>query len=153
MPLTYGTTTTANFIADIHDAIGDVYSGQPIYDCDATGVYSDHDMGTVLKTEFNYSYADKADYNRHVVVNNIESNNPVILRGDDGGSTGHMWVCDGYRSTTYHFDDCTGATFLHFYMNWGWYDGQFNGWYSFDNFNPGNSNYNNDNEMIYNITP
>ena len=57
MPLTYGTTTTANFIKDIHDAIRNVYSGQPTYDCNGTYVSNSADMGNVLKTKFNYTSA------------------------------------------------------------------------------------------------
>lgn len=154
MPLTSwgATTTTANFIADIHDAIGLMYSGQPMYDCDATGVSASANMGNVLKNQFNYSSASWANYNRHVVESNIANyDRPVILSGDNG-TTGHMWVCDGYRRTIYHFDDCTGVHYLKFHMNWGW-GGTNDGWYSFDNFNPGNTHYNNNKKMIYNIIP
>lgn len=155
MPLTSwgATTTTANFIADIHDAIGQIYSGQPMYDCDATGVSASANMGNVLKNQFNYSSASWAGYDRHVVESNIANyDRPVILSGDNG-TTGHMWVCDGYRRTIYHFDDCTGVHYLKFHMNWGWLNGNNNGWYSFDNFNPGNTHYNNNKKMIYNIIP
>ncbi|MDD3722085.1 MAG: C10 family peptidase [Lutibacter sp.] len=75
MPLTYGTTATANLIADIHDAIHNVYSDSPIYECDGTGVNSSHDMGNVLKTQFNYSYASKASYNYNTVKSNLDYNN------------------------------------------------------------------------------
>lgn len=152
MPFTYATTTTANFIEDIHDAIGNVYSGEPDYYCDGTGVDASADMGSVLKTQFNYTYASRSNYDREVVVNNIRSGRPVILSGDNG-TVGHMWVSDGYRRTTYYFDDCTGVGYLHFHMNWGWENELYNGWFSFDNFNPGNTHYNNNNKMIYNITP
>ncbi len=37
-------------------------------------------------------------------------------------------------------------------MNWGW-AGANNGWYAFDNFNPGNNNFNNNKKMTYNIIP
>lgn len=154
MPLTsWGTSiTTANFIADIHAGIDLMYSGQPMYNCDATGVSASANMGNVLKSQFNYSSASWSGYDRHVVESNIANfNRPVILSGDNG-TTGHMWVCDGYRRTVYLFDDCTGVHYLKFHMNWGW-GGTYNGWYSFDNFNPGNTNYNNNKKMIYNIIP
>lgn len=152
MPLTYATSTTANFIEDIHDAIGNVYSGEPSYDCDGTGVSSSADMGNVLKTQFSYSYATKADYSYSTVKSNISSNRPVILSGSNNNS-GHMWVCDGYRTSTYYFEDCTAVGYLHLYMKWGWYNGQYNGWYAYNNFNPGNTNYNSNKKMIYNIIP
>jgi hypothetical protein len=154
MPLTSGTTTTANFIADIHEAIGNVYSGNPFYDCDGTYVSNSQYMGNVLKNQFNYSSANWANYNYITVKNNIDNNRPVLLRGDNGGSIGHMWVCDGYRETSFYFADCTGGTFYPlFHMNWGWTNGDFNGYFSYNNFNPNNYNFNNDKKMIYDIIP
>ncbi len=152
MPLTgNGNAAIALFIEDIHDAIDNVYSGQPLYSCTATGVYDSKNMGTVLKNEFSYSSAFKAGYNYATVKSNINYNRPVILDGS-GSSGGHMWVADGFRETTYHFDDCTGVTTLTFHMNWGWH-GTNNGWFAFDNFNPGNFNFNNSRDMHYNIIP
>ena len=150
MPLTSATSTTANFIKDIHDAIGNVYNDEPSYECDGTGVSSSANMGNVLISQFNYSNAIKANYNDNTVKSNISYNRPVILSGSNSTS-GHMWVCDGYRTTTYYNDDCMAIGYLHFHMNWGWRRN--NGWYSFNNFNPGNTNYNNNNKMIYNIMP
>ncbi|MDX1830499.1 MAG: C10 family peptidase [Lutibacter sp.] len=155
MPLTYATSTTANFIKDIWDAIGAVYgSSQPSYDCDVTGVSTSNDMSTVLKTQFNYTSANSTAYDRDVVKNNIEANRPIILSGNDGLYTiGHMWVCDGYRITTYYFADCTGVGYFHFHMNWGWGTG-YNGWYTADVYNSINiPHYNQNKEIIYNIIP
>lgn len=153
MPLDYGTSTTANFIKDIHNAITAVYgSTQPIYNCDATGVSSNLNMGIVLKTKFNYTSANLANFDENIVANNIAMNRPVILSGDNG-STGHMWVCDGYRTTSFKFADCTGVSYLsHFYMNWGWGPG-YNGWYTTGSLNSLNIQYNNNKKMIYNIIP
>jgi len=109
-------------------------------------------MGYVLKTQFNYSSASYSNYNSTTVRNNLTLGKPVILAGDNG-TTGHMWVCDGYRDTTFHFADCTGAVYKHFHMNWGFPNGDNNGWFSYGNFNPGNTHYNNNKKMIFNITP
>lgn len=152
MPDNYATTTTANFIEDIHDAIGNLHSGQPNYYCWGTTVSGSANIATILKTEFNYTTASWSNYNHHTVENNIIYGKPVILSGTNGSSLGHMWVCDGYKRTKIYFEDCLGVEFLHFYMNWGW-NGAFNGWFAFDNFNPDNKNYNSDNKMTYNITP
>ena len=152
MPLTYATSTTANFIEDIHNAIGNVYSGEPFYNCDGTGVISSANMGSVLIAQFNYTNAITANYNYNTVKSNINYNRPVILSGSNSIS-GHMWVCDGYRTTSFYSDDCTGVSYLHFHMNWGWYNHVYNGWYSFGSFNPGNTNYNSNKKMIYNIIP
>lgn len=155
MPSTYGTTTTANFIADIHDAIGTVYPGQPSYACGSTGVSTSADMGNVLKTQFNYSSAVSTDYNYSTVQSNLNYNKPVILSGNDGGPIGHMWVCDGYRQLFFYFDDCTGGSFYPmFHMNWGWENADYyNGYFAYNNFNLGNFNFNSDKKMIYNVTP
>ena len=151
MPLTSATTTTANFIADIHTAINDVYSDSPIYSCTATSVYPDKDMGYVLRSQFGYSSASYANYNSTTVRNNLNLGKPVILAGDNG-NTGHMWVCDGYRDTAFHFADCTGALYQFLHMNWGFGDNN-DGWFALGNFNPGNTHYNYNKKMIYNITP
>lgn len=152
MPWQYGTTTTANFINDIHDAIDNVYPGNPSYFCDGTGVSASANMGNVLKTQFGYSFADWGNYDYLTVKSNLNNNRPVILSGDNG-QTGHMWVCDGYTQTSYYFDDCTGVVYYPwFHMNWGW-GGSFNGYYSYNNFNPANTNFNNNKKMIYKIIP
>ena len=152
IPLSYATTTTANFIEDIHNAINTVYPGNPSYYCDGTGVSASANMGNVLKTQFNYSSASWANYNYSTVKSNLNSNRPVILSGDNGVS-GHMWVCDGYMQTSFYFDDCTGGSYYPlFHMNWGW-GGTNDGYYSYNNFNPGNTNYNNNKKMVYNIIP
>ncbi|MHB0755334.1 C10 family peptidase [Polaribacter sp. M15] len=152
MPLTTATTTTANFIKDIHNAIDDEYPNSITYLCGATGVASSANMGNVLKNQFNYSSADWANYNYFTVKTNLANNRPVILSGDNG-SSGHMWVCEGYRQTSIYYDDCTGVTFTPlFYMNWGW-GSSYDGYFSYNNFDPGNSNYNNNKKMIYNIIP
>lgn len=153
MPPTIGTTTTANFISDIHTAINNVYSDMPIYLCNVTRVNAEKDMGYVLRSQFNYSSANYTGYNSTTVRNNLSLGKPVILAGDNGSNSGHMWVCDGYRDTTFHFADCTGALYRFFHMNWGWVNGDYNGWFTYSNFNPGNTNYNNNKQMIYNITP
>jgi len=152
MPLTYATTTTANFIKTIHDKIREVYSDQPIYDCYGTYVKSTSDMGYVLRNKFNYYSATQTTYNYTAVKANLENNRPVILFGD--GTSGHEWFCDGYRTYGYYFDDCTGVEYLYFYMKWGSNNyGLYNGWYSWNDFTPGSNNFNNNKGMIYNIIP
>ncbi len=155
MPTSYATTTTANLILDIHNSIKAAYPppfGTGItYNCDGTGVSSSYNMGAVLKGFFGYTRADWANYDQETVKNNLNYGRPVILSGS--GASGHMWVCDGYLASNFYFDDCTGVGTLMLRMNWGWYGGYNNGWYAFDNFNPGGSTYNNNRKMIYNITP
>lgn len=101
---------------------------------------------------FDYSIALKADYNYNTVKSNINYNRPVLLSGSNS-SGGHMWVCDGYRVYNLYFDDCSGYSYLHLHMNWGWQNGLYNGWFNCGNFNPGNTSYNSNKKMIYNIIP
>lgn len=152
MPIDYGTTTTANLILDIHNAIRTSYSQEPSYSCSATGVDSDANMGNVLKNHFNYASATRSDYNQQTVKDNLNAGRPVILSGSGGGQ-GHMWVCDGFIASNYYFADCTGIGTLMLSMNWGWANGYNNGWYTFNNFNPGSYSFNSNRKMIYNIMP
>lgn len=151
MPNIYGTSTTASFISDIHDGIDNEYNNQPMYDCGATSVYSSKNMGTVLKNQFGYGSATKTNYDHSDVKSNIDNNKPVILSGSNS-SSGHMWVCDGYRVYNFYYEDCSGYSYNHLKMNWGW-GGSYDGWFSFDNFNPASTTYNDNKKMIYNITP
>lgn len=115
-------------------------------------------MGKVLKAKFGYSSADWANYNDQVVKSNVAEGRPVILSGSNG-SVGHMWVCDGYKSIKYEFNNCTGNTNLYLHMNWGW-GGYGNGFFAYNDFNISdthdninNTNYNKNVKMIYNIKP
>ncbi len=62
---------------------------------------------------------------------------------------GHAWVADGYRDI---WDCSQGVGYLYFHMNWGW-EGNHNGWYSFDSFVPGSNNYSQNKEQIIGIKP
>lgn len=158
MPITFSTVATANFISDVHKAIGSMYPGQPSYSCGATGVTANLDMGKVLKTKFNYKSADVASYNYLVVKSDVSLGRPVILSGFSS-SGGHMWVCDGYKAIKYDFIDCTGFSTLHFSMRWGWEDNKNDGFFAYNNFGVGevdgggNTGYNKSITMIYNIKP
>lgn len=152
MPLKESSITTSNFILDIHLAIKNVYPNALSYGCNATGVLKYSDMGLVMKNQFKYSSADWSDYNYQVLKNNLAAGRPVILEGfSDYG--GHMWVCDGYQSANYYFDDCTGLSTLYFSMKWGWKDARNDGYYAYNKFNPDVYNFNTDLKMIYNIKP
>lgn len=170
MPNDYGTTTTASFIKDIHTGIDNLPNsllvGEPLsYECNSTGVKNHYDMSDVLKNSFNYSSAKRADYNYSTVVNELRNNRPVILSGSYVKQdwilfkiySGHMWVCDGFREHKIcMFDDygnnIGAVTYLFLHMNWGW-GGLYDGYFGFDDFDPGTSTYNDKNKMIYNIIP
>jgi len=71
-------------------------------------------------------------------------------------------VCDGFRRNFYCIYDnygnlIGGVEYLYLHMNWGWYEGEANGWYAFNNFNPTVNGttytFNYDRKMVYNIKP
>lgn len=154
MPMNSATITTANFINDIHTSIGNEFSGNPNYTCKGTEVGHNLDMGIVLKNQFNYSSASFGNYDYQIVKGNILAGRPVILQGlEPNLVSGHAWVCDGYSATSYYFDDCSGRSYLYLNMNWGFYDGMNNGYFSFNNFSPDTWNFNYDVKILYNIRP
>ncbi len=150
MSLTTGTTTTANFIKDIHDAIWIEDSNYPIYNCNRETGVSASVVVDVLKNQFNYTYASLANFNSDIIESQLLRNRPVIIAGQNGATgLGHMWVCDGFSQTTYYFDNCSGVVESPFFhMNWGYWNGTYNGYYLSTNLNPGNANYSNNKKMI-----
>ncbi|RZJ49425.1 MAG: hypothetical protein EOO44_18285 [Flavobacterium sp.] len=154
MPKDYATSTTANFILDIHNAINNVSPGEPSYSCNGTGVSMSTDLSLVLKNKFKYASAQKANYNYQVLKAELDAGRPVILEGFNKNTlAGHMWVCDGHYIMTSFFEDCRSVTSYCLSMNWGWRNGENNGFYSYNNFNPGGTNYNEGVKMTYNIKP
>ena len=106
--------------------------------------------------------------NNKMVVNNLNSREPVLLNGCSGESTNwlgfitalwdcHEWVCDGYMQTTYYTNGVETSQYLLFHMNWGWHDlystTDYNGWYYFNTWNPNTYNFQYQDGMVYNIHP
>lgn len=151
MPNNSGTIYTATLMKDIGNAVGMEYK------CDGSGSDTKNEVASSFRNDFGYSTASYADYNYQTVKSELNYRRPVVLRG--GRKSGwwifakyvdaHAWVCDGYLS---HVDPCWGST-LKFYMHWGWGNGSYNGWYGFNNFNPGDNTYNYKTGMVYNIKP
>jgi len=143
MPDTYATTSTALLMEDVGAAVNMDYG---CYASDASG----EDIAPAFKDEFGYSSASYHSYDYSEVGNEIANyERPVILTGSGDGAA-HAWVCDGYR--VYH-NECTGCSFVDLYMHWGWKGNDFNGWYDFDDFDPGDYTFNNNNKMVHNIIP
>jgi Peptidase C10 family/Spi protease inhibitor len=118
------------------------------YGCTESGASTENEAASSLTGDFQYLSAQYASYYFMPVMNELNNNRPVILRGG-GPSGGHAWVCDGYNE--YFFCD-VGVGYLYLHMNWGW-NGQNNGLYSFNNFNPPGFSYNDNRGMVYNIRP
>ncbi|MXV37822.1 hypothetical protein GO491_03885 [Flavobacteriaceae bacterium Ap0902] len=150
MPNSYGTSTTSILMRDIGDAVN------MNYECDGSGADTQDEVASSFKNDFGFSSASYSGYNYQTVKNELSYNRPVILKGGRKSGwwifaqykDGHAWVCDGYLN---YIDPCWGSM-LKFNMNWGW-NGSYNGWYSFNNFNPGDHTFNYKTGMVYNIKP
>jgi len=150
MPNTYGTHSTAVLMRDIGTAV------HMKYRCSSSGADIEDEGASSFRNDFGYSSASFSGYDYKKVKRELDFSSPVILRGGRKSGwwifsqykDGHAWVCDGYSETIY---PCWG-TILLLHMNWGW-DGRYNGWYSFNDFNPGKDSFNYKRKMIYSIKP
>lgn len=130
---------------------GALLSGSPyicsVPDCDYhTEWYSD---AIFALTEY-FKYDTSADYRKrewytdndwiHFLKTELDNGRPVIYRGDDGGKSGHAFICDGYDT----------ANLFHF--NWGW-DGTNDGWFKLDALTPGSHNFTLDHKAIFDLKP
>lgn len=151
----YATMETAKLIRDIGNAVDMKYG------CDGSGAKTKKEVASSLVHDFGYSNAKYADYNYDMVKQQINSKQPVILRGGRKKgwwifgtyADGHAWVCDGYKSVLIYDKRCIGYGSLYLHMNWGWQREELNGWYSVSNWNPDNSTYNYGRGMVYDIKP
>jgi hypothetical protein len=149
MPNFYGTYETAKLMKDIADAV-DMDWG-----CNASGADVEDEVPSSFKNDFGYSTASYSDFNHQTVKQQLDWNRPVILRGGRNAGwgifsvykDGHAWVCDGYRQYT----NCTTSS-LYLHMNWGW-DGMYNDWFAYSNWNPGGDTFNYKQGMVFNIAP
>ncbi len=118
------------------------------YGTDGSGAFTT-DVPWALVTYFNYDPAtimlkSKADYSltdwKNLIIADLEENHPIYYSGDNG-TTGHAWVCDGYRSSDQKF-----------HMNWGW-SGYGDGYYTIGALNPPGYSPNQNNQVIIGIQP
>ena len=76
----------------------------------------------------------------NLIKGELNEGRPVQYQGDNQGSGGHTWVCDGYDAND----------MLH--MNWGW-GGNYNGYFSVTSLSAGGMNFSNDEEALIGIEP
>ncbi len=155
MPNSTATAQTLGLFDEIHEYFGNEID----IESDGTGVDPDYPVDELLM-DFDFQSAIQTTFDKDVVENELLSyGRPVIIRARDSVSgKGHAWVCDGAR-TWYECieseDGNMAAKYLYFHMNWGWNTAinNYNGWYGHGNFNVGNSNYNQNKRMVYQIIP
>jgi len=118
------------------------------YGADGSGAFSE-DVPWNLVTYYNYepstiTLKEKANYTstgwKSLLMAELDLLHPIYYSGDDGTS-GHAWVCDGYRTSD-----------TKFHMNWGW-SGLYNGYFAIGSLNAGGYTPNNDNKVIIGIQP
>ncbi|WP_138430393.1 C10 family peptidase [Fodinibius saliphilus] len=154
MPNSYGSDEVSLLMRDIGDEVSMDYG------CDASGA-DDDDMAPGMR-HFGYSSATQVGYegttNRYDVIDDLDDGDPVLFNGYEKdyvlgifptNGNGHAWVGDGYIQSKL----CpTGNTYLNFHMNWGW-NGSYDGWYAYNEFDPADSNYDRNSEVVINIHP
>lgn len=158
MPTNYGNTEVERLMKDIG------LSENVNMDYGCTGSSADGgNVANALKANFGFSSANNAEYDYQRVKNNINVQQPVLLKGCNT-STGHyfiinwynsysdchQWVCDG--SSTYNYTICEngqwvgGGSYLYFHMNWGWHEygssNDYIGWFGYNNWEISGVNFN-----------
>lgn len=155
-----GTNDIAQLMRDIADNVNMEYK------CNGSGANED-EIASSFISDFNYSTSTrKVTYegtsNYDIVKQELRNNRPVIFTGYQKGKWfifpvregGHAWVSDGFKRSLFYQDGCSTAIgYLHFHMNWGWNDSNYDGWYAFNNFNPGDRTYNYKSSVIVGIKP
>jgi len=124
-----------------------------------------------FKNSFSYSSSNEGSYDYQTVIANLNAGEPVLLSASTdhdlvlfwGYRYGHVWVCDGYYSSTFNIcpsgdSPGMGGSYLYLDMNWGWDNANnCNGLYYYNNWtvlNDGQLQYYQYNQsMTYNIHP
>lgn len=156
MPNNLGSPATRTLLNNIYNTI-DIYHNFDI-DCEGTGIENFNNLDNVFTLHFGYKSAIVDDYDREIVASELFTyRRPVILGGKSSGK-GHAWVCDGaheWEACIKTDDGDYAARYLQFHMNWGWKNGEYNGWYGYAGFEIPDESLNYDEElcMIYNIVP
>lgn len=146
MPNYSGSSETSRLMSDIGSAVNMNYG------CSSSGATMTA-ARNALKNNFGYSNSvSLTNFDREILSQQLKLwNNPVILSGGT-----HAWVCDGYKRykhTWIHnpgtYYEYTTYDYSQYYlsMNWGW-GGLYDGWFLYNNFNPGGANYNSNKQMI-----
>ena len=129
-----------------------------------TGVYID-DVDDMFRT-FGYNCSDPTAFSSSLVRASINEGEPVFAGGISQNGGGHAWVIDGYKqqivNVTYYYRTPPyniykknveyGAYYYH--CNWGWGEDSNSNVWCLDVFSPyAGTNYNTNNQIIYNIKP
>lgn len=168
-------TVTPAFIKDIHQHLISFYSPSTVFSyyvyesifggySHGTGFPSTFQIGPFLRSEYSYSAAIDQSYSissysamrRELIDHSL----PCIIRGyvDSASySSGHAWICDGYRYHCEHWYDenlepiAVITTYLHYC--WGKTTTTQDGWYSSNNVTLDNVEYKYNMKLTHHISP
>ncbi|MEA3477616.1 MAG: C10 family peptidase, partial [Bacteroidota bacterium] len=119
---------------------------ETLYTPVGSGAYTS-DCAAALCDYFNYkpsaTYYYRSNQNiqwKDSLVKNIDKGQPVLYRGGPFWSA-HSFICDGYVDSSY------------FHFNFGWWQGNGNGYYYLDNLTPFHYTFTDGQAGVFNIYP
>jgi len=159
-PVTDGPRSTSNEIDAVSTLI--YHCGVSVeMDYGYSGSYiSSEDTYKVVNSYENYfNYAssaelkDKSNYTESswesLLRNNLSYNKPIYYQGQNNNGIGHAFVLDGYTKMYTEFL----TYYAVFHVNWGWDDGEYNGYFYLSDLTPDEHNFNYYHEAVVGITP
>lgn len=116
-------------------------------------------------SKMGYTFSGVSDFYDLNIMNSLDNNRLVYIRGENSSGKGHAWVIDGYsyekKETTYYYTYVPYDIFrivrdykTYYHCNWGW-GGLYNAW-TLDTFvvpDEDSTSYRSDLRIIYNIKP
>ena len=117
----YGPDGSSSDIEDIDDAFISYFDYSSALNWKERALYSSSAWESMLKTE-------------------LDAGRPVFYFGNDGGTIGHAFICDGYQGSSY------------FHFNWGW-SGTYDGYFYLSDLTPGSNEFTYNQHAIFNLEP
>lgn len=155
MPNTGGSSNTSLLMHEIGSSVNMNYG------CDGSGAFSNN-IPDAFTDDFGYQSASYSDFNFYTLKQDLNAGRPVILSASRDevcvlvwciALKGHAWVADGYiENEVWDYTCENGTSYVSLYMNWGW-GGSHDGWFSYSDWSPGNSDYAHGKKMVHNIKP
>lgn len=162
------TPQTKSFIRDVHYAVKDYAESNNkvfdyIYDQGdlSTGVDKSFDIGEFLCSQYGFPVAVTRSYSSGVeelIQREIfDYHLPCILSGSSSPSSGHVWVCDGYRYVFYPDFDPDGGfiggfEFKYLHHRWGMEDRAYDGWFQHYNYTLNGISFQYDMKLTHHIS-
>lgn len=136
------TTTQANNVAQLMADLGAVLKMDYTADNSVAALYQPDLFAHFGFNPGNYERLDDYDMSDWIlkIKDELIMKRPVIYRGADGTSGGHVFLLDGYTDQNY------------FSVNWGW-GGNYNGFFALSALTPGSYNYSSGQQACFDCVP